>query len=316
MGQHGLALDAVLAEVQHLGHRIVRAVDDHLREGFQPFPQAQVQGAHSSIPALHGLVQAGGRSSKAQRIGQVLGAGTLLPLLLTAQIGSLERLIQAVAQVERTNALGCMDLVSADSQCVDVRQLDGHPHPGLHGIHMDDGAAVAALDLGGQTLHIVPGADLIVDHHAGHKDGVFVHMVQHPVDVQRAVRAGVHHGHIIAHGGQTLQRLLHAGVLKTGHHDALAEPAGQSRAQQGHVVALAAAGGKIELPALAAQGAGHGGTGGVQGFLAPGTGGIQTGRVGPVLPHGLVDDIRHFRGHDGGGGVVQIMQFRVLQHKF
>ena len=121
---------------------------------------------------------------------------------------------------------------------------------------MNDGAAVAALDLSGQAFHIVPGADLIVDHHAGHKDGVFVHMVQHPVNVQRAVRAGVHHGHIIAHGGQTLQRLLHAEVLKAGHHDALAEPAGQGRAQQGHVVALAAAGGKIELPALAAQGAG------------------------------------------------------------
>ena len=30
----------------------------------------------------------------------------------------------------------------------------------------------------------------------------------------------------------------------------------------------------------------------------------------------VADDIRHFRGHDGGGGVVQIMQFRVLQHKF
>ena len=73
-------------------------------------------------------------------------------MMVNNEVGTrndVERLIQAVAQVKRTNALGCVDLVAADRQRVDVRQLDGHPHPGLHGIHMDDGAAVAALDLGG-----------------------------------------------------------------------------------------------------------------------------------------------------------------------
>ena len=34
-----------------------------------------------------------------------------------------------------------------------------------------------------------------------------------------------------------------------------------------------------------------------------------------VFPHGLVDDIRHLGSHHGGSGVIQIMQFRVLQHK-
>ena len=60
---------------------------------------------------------------------------------------------------------------------------------------------------------------------------------------------------------------------------------------------------------------GHSGTGGVERFLAAGTGAVQAGRVGPVLPHGLVDDIRHLGSHHGGSGVIQIMQFRVLQHK-
>ena len=139
-------------------------------------------------------------------------------------------------------------------------------------------------------------------------------MVQHPVDVQRAVRAGVHHGHIIAHGSQTLQRLLHAGVLKAGHHDALAEFAGERRAQQGQIVALAAAGGEIELFGLAAKGAGHRRPGRVEGLLAPGPGGVQGRGVCPVLPHGLVDDVRHLGGYHGGGGVVQIMDVRVLYH--
>ena len=35
----------------------------------------------------------------------------------------------------------------------------------------------------------------------------------------------------------------------------------------------------------------------------------------PSSLYGLVDDIRHLGSHHGGSGVIQIMQFRVLQHK-
>ena len=181
---------------------------------------------------------------------------------------------------------------------------------------MDDGAAVTALDLGGQTLHVVAGAYLVVDHHAGHEDGVPVHMRQHLVDVQRTVRAGGHNRDVIAHRSQTFQRLLHTGVFKTGHHDALAEGAGLGGAQQGQIIALAAAGGKVQLLRLAAQGAGHSGTGGVQGLFAPCAGGIEAGGVGPVLPHGFVYHVCHLGSNDGGGSVIQIMQFRIMQHNF
>ena len=104
-----------------------------------------------------------------------------------------------------------------------------------------------------------------------------------------------------------LQRALDAGVLDAGHHDVLAKGTGAGGPQQGQIVALAAAGGKIQLLCLAAQGAGHGSAGGVQCFLAAGTGAVQAGGVGPVLPHGLVDDVRHLGRYDGGGRVVQIM---------
>ena len=86
--------------------------------------------------------------------------------------------------------------------------------------------------------------------------------------------------------------------------------------QQGQIIALAATGGKVQLLRLAAQGAGHGGTGGVQGLFAPCAGGIETGGVGPVLPHGLVYHVCHLGSNDGGGGVIQIMQFRIMQHNF
>ena len=104
-------------------------------------------------------------------------------------------------------------------------------------------------------------------------------------------------------------------MLEAGHHDVLAKGTGAGGPQQGQIVALAAAGGKIQLLCLAAQGPGHGSAGGVQCFLAAGTGAVQAGRVCPVFPHGLVDDIRHLGSHHGGSGVIQIMQFRVLQHK-
>ena len=78
-------------------------------------------------------------------------------------------------------------------------------------------------------------------------------MLQHFVDIQCAVRAGLDHRDVVALLRQLFQRALDAGVLKAGHHDALAESAGAHRAQQGQIVALAAAGGKVQLLWLAAQ---------------------------------------------------------------
>ncbi len=305
--QHGLALDAHLAEVQHFGHRVRRGVDDHLREGCQPLAQALVQRTHRRIAALHGLGKAGGSRRQTQRIGQVLGAGAQPALLLAAEVGRLERLHKAVAEVERTNALGGVDLVPADRQRVDIRQLDGDAHPRLHRVHMDDGAAVAALDLCRQPLHIVAGADLVIDHHAGDQNGVLAHMLQHGVDVQRAVRTGLDDRDLVPLLCQLFQRLLHTGVLKAGHHDPLAEGPGMCRAQQRQIVALGSAGGEIQLPRLAAQRARHRSAGRVERLLTACAGGIQAGRVCPVLPHRLVDNIRHVRCDHRCRGVVQIM---------
>ena len=181
---------------------------------------------------------------------------------------------------------------------------------------MDDGAAVTALDLGGQTLHVVAGAYLVVDHHTGHEDGILVHGIQHLVDVQCTVGLRLHDSDVIALRGQTFQRALDAGVFEARHHDAFAESAGLGGAQQGQIIALAAAGGKVQLLRLAAQGAGHSGTGGVQGLFAPCAGGIEAGGVGPVLPHGFVYHVCHLGSNDGGGSVIQIMQFRIMQHNF
>ena len=303
-GKHGLALDAVLAEIQHLRHGGVRAVDDDFREDGKPLSHPLVQRTHSGVTALHVFGEPGRGRSQAHRVGKILGAGAHLALLLAAEVGRLERLHQTVTQVERADALGCVNLVSADRQGVDVCQLDGNAHPCLHCVNVDDGATVLLLDGSGQTLDVVPGANLVVYHHAGDKDGVFVHMRQHFVEVEGAVRLGVDDGDIVAHLCQTFQRFLDAGMLKAGHDDALAEVPGQSRAQQSEVVALAAAGGEVKLFRLAAQCPGDGGTGGIQRLLAPRAGCVEAGRVRPVFAHGFVNDVRHFRCDHRRGGVV------------
>ena len=172
---------------------------------------------------------------------------------------------------------------------------------------MDDGAAVAVLYLGGKALHIVAGTDLVVHHHARHKDGILVHPLQHGGNVQRAVCPGCYHSNVVALLCQPLQRPLHTGVLEAGHHDAFAKGAGLHRTQQRQIVALAAAGGKVQLPAFAAQRTRHGGAGGVQSLFTARARAVQAGRVCPVLSHGLVYDVRHLRRYDGGGRVVQIM---------
>ena len=200
-----------------------------------------------------------------------------------------------------------MDLVAAHRERIDVVQLDGYTHPCLHCVHMDDGAAVAVLYLGGKALHIVAGADFVIHHHARHKNGVFVHPLQHGGNVQRAVCPGGYHGNVVALLCQPLQRPLHTGVLEAGHHDALAKGAGLHRTQQRQIVALAAAGGKVQFPAFAAQCTRHGGAGGVQSLFTARARAVQAGRICPVLPHGLVYDVRHLRRYDGGGRVVQIM---------
>ena len=180
---------------------------------------------------------------------------------------------------------------------------------------MDHHPGVDLLGLPGQPLHVAPGAGLVVHHHAGHQDGGAVHLVQHPVHIKAAVGLGGHKHHLPAAGGQLLQRPPDAGVLKAGADNLFAVGLGEGAAQQGQVVALAAAGGEIELFGLAAHGAGQLGPGMVHGGLALGPRPVEGGRVCPVFQHGGVDYIGHRRVHQGGGCVVQIMQRRVCAHQ-
>ena len=312
MVQHGLASDHVQAEVQHLGHRVLRAVQGDLRELLQPLPQAGVQ-LHQRFVALRQRpAEQRGRLRHADGVGQVFGTGAHPLLLPATQIRRLN--VVALAQVQRADALGGVDLVAAHRVAVNVRQPHWHPHPGLHTVHVHGGAVVAGLHPGGQAGHVHGGAGFVVHLHGGHQNGVFIHQLQHPVHIQVAVRLRGHKLHIVALLGQALHGQGHAGVLKAGAYNALAPLAGAGRAQNGQVVPLRAAAGEVHLPRRGPQSAGHIGPGLVQGQLTVGARGVQAGGVGPVLGHRLRDGLDHLRVHHGGGGIVQVMNVRVVQH--
>ena len=114
-----------------------------------------------------GLVQSGGHAHDA---GQVLGAGTLAPLLSAAldDIGG----GQPSADIQDTHASRAMELVTGEGQHVDVvvLDMDGQVPHSLDGIGVENHARILAdrADFpDGQH-----GANLVVGEHTGHQAGV------------------------------------------------------------------------------------------------------------------------------------------------
>ena len=180
---------------------------------------------------------------------------------------------------------------------------------------MYGGTAVFCLDLCRQTGNVLHGAGLVVDRHAGHQNRVFVHRVDQLAHIQTAVGLGkdLHHGK-----APVLQRpdgTLDTGVLEPGGDNLVAPGLPRNgRAQNGQVVALASAGGEIDLIPGAVQRFGNSAAGHRQLMLGQDGRLVQAGRIGPAVAHGVIDDIGHRRVHHGGGGVVQVVQIGVGSH--
>ena len=193
--------------------------------------------------------------------------------------------------------------------------MDGQAQPGLHGVHMDKAAVVAGLDGGGKRRDVLLCAGLVVDSHTAGQHGVFVHSGAQAVQIEMPVgfRRDLHH--LKAPVPQRPHGQLHTGMLEPRNHNfAAPAPAGNGRALNGDVVALAAAGGKIQLFGRTAEAFGHLGAGGGEGFVNLYRRLIQAGRVGPAAAQRCGNGIGHRRVHHGGGGIVKIMELRVGSH--
>ena len=314
--QHGLAANAVFAQVQHLAHRIVGAVDGDARNGRKALAQAAVQRGQMLGALGKARLHLLRGSGKAHGIGNVFGAGAHALFLPAAQKGQLHALTVALAQKQCAHALGGMDLVPAHRKAVDVIQPERHAHPALHGIDMHRRARVGGFHQLGQLFRIHTGAQLVVHQHTGHQNGALVHIARHFFHIQMAVLFRGNLDHLKALLGQTAQRQLHAGMLEPAHHNAPAPVLpGVRRAQQRNVVAFRAAARKIHLGGRAAQGFGHRGAAAVEqlGVFQPG--GVQAAGIGPVFGQAFAHRSHNLRRGNGGGGIIQIVQIFVCQHK-
>ena len=194
-------------------------------------------------------------------------------------------------------------------------QVERDAQPRLHGVDVHGRAAVFRLDTGGQAGDVLHGAGLVVDGHAGHKHGVFVHGVDELLHVEAAVGPGRDLHNVKAAVPQRADGQLNARVFKAGGDDFV--PPGlprQRRAQNGQVVALAAAGGKVDLPGRTVQRFGDFGARGVQLVLGQHGGVVQARRVGPAFAQRRGNGVGHGGVHHRGGGVIEIMQVRVSAH--
>ena len=194
------------------------------------------------------------------------------------------------------------DHVRAERLC-----LEGKLEKALHGVGMEQrkGAFPA-----GRADHFGDGhngAGFIVDHHDGDEDRVRPQRLRKPFGGDEACFVGLEIGHLEAARLEPLHRMEDGVVLDGGRDDvpsALAETL--SRAGNGPVVGLGAAGGEKDALRLRAQCLRDLRAGGLQALF-----GVDPERVdgrgiapgaGQQLGHGIDADLRWLR----RGGIVQI----------
>ena len=199
--QQALALNALEAEIDVAGQTVDRVavqstVGDLAQPCNDPVPHSRDSG-HIVINMVAGILHG---SRHAADTGNVLGTGTLAPLLGTA----LDEVHQgeAAADIQGTDALGAVELVAGQTQHVNVLRLHidldvAHSLDRI-GVEGNAGFLTNGTDLGdGQH-----GADFIVGVHGGHQAGIRPNGVLHLLGGDVVALAHVQKGHFKAQIGR------------------------------------------------------------------------------------------------------------------
>ena len=133
----------------------------------------------------------------------------------------------------------------------------------------------------------------------------------HILGADEAVGGDGQVGHFKALALQRLHAVQHGMMLELRGDEVLLALLGQfqGRALDGPVVGLGAAAGEEDLAGLAVDGLGHLSAAGVHKFLGFVANAVMAGGVAAGAAQGLGDHFQNFRGHRGGGGVIQIYNF-------
>ena len=299
--QQALALNALKAEADVAGQTVRqiavhRAVGDFGQPCNKPVPHGGYPG-HILVDMIAGLLQGRGHTADA---GQVLRTGTLAPLL-SASLNDVHQ-GEALADVQRANALGAVELVGGQAEHIDILLLDVNVQVSRRLNRVGVEGNPRFLADGADFRDGKNGADLIVGVHGGDQAGVGADGVLHLLGGDVVSLPDVQIGDLKALLFQLRQGVEHGVVLKGGGNDVffalLFSPAGGG--DDGLVVGLAAAGGEDDLPRLAAQALGHGFPGGVQRLPGPLAHGVQAGGVAvnfvKIGQHGVDRRLAHGRG--------------------
>ena len=178
-------------------------------------------------------------AARPMRVGQVLGAGAQLRApARRPDTASLERLTPGRShRYSAPMPLGAWILWPLTASVSMFVQLDGHPHPGLHGVHMHDGAAVAALDLGRPDAPHRSGCPPRCSPSCRPPGWCFCPHAPASRSMSSVPSgAGLHHGHVVAVGfDQTLPAdCCTLGCSKPDTTMPLPNLRVQGRPQQGH----------------------------------------------------------------------------------
>ena len=193
-------------------------------------------------------------SGKGTDAGQSFRAGAPCALLAAAhqQTGQLD----ALAYIERTGALGGMELMGRDRYHIGAQAFcrEGYFHIPLHGVCVKQGGRTGCLQCSGDGRDVCDSASLVVYKHEADKDRVRAKCGDNIAFVDGAVLPGGEPCDLIALGLQKVQRLAHGVMLRGGaYHMAPLVAHSMTAGADGPVVTLRTAGGKIDLLRLRAK---------------------------------------------------------------
>ena len=187
-----------------------------------------------------------------------LGTGTHALFLTAAERE--RRQAQTLFDVQRTNALGCADLVAGNAHQIAAPLFRREPHAAktLYGINMEQRLGCLRLEQLSELLDRLHRADLVVDQLAGQQHRVLGQRFAQHLGRDVAGRVGREEYHIKAAVRELLCGVDGRGVLDLGHDDAaLFVAVEMRRAVQADIRALRAAGGEIDLLGQAAERGGN-----------------------------------------------------------
>src|SRR5690606_436180 len=247
-----LAFHVVEAQVEvvryALGHA---AVDVQFLDALDLAVEAVAEG-QDALVLLHHLFPGDAKGlAHADDLVSGQGAGTHAPLVAATVDQRLQTHARLAAYVQGADALRTVGLVGGEGHQVDLHglQVDGHLAGRLGGVDVEQHpAGTGQLTDGGD---VVDGADLVVDVHDRHQDGV---LAQRRLDHGRshqAVFARLEIGHLEAFALQLAGGIQHRLVLDLRGDDVLALGAVEVRhALDGEVVGLGGTAGPDDLAGI------------------------------------------------------------------